>query len=246
MVSHNVQDAQFQIQGDLSNLVLKNNISTYLIFFILWFIWMARNNMKHKSSEISFKGVIIWINNYIRKAVKNGILLEKHFTGTKLEFISYGGELKQSTGNWRCIFWKKSEEGVVKINVDGSFDERNIGGGVGGIFRNSHGDCLLYFSAPAYGSNALHNEAITCLFALKIARLQPLQRFLMETDSLLLIQQIVNKKSIPWYIHHLFRKIWKLSNHIQICFTHTYREANKVADFLARRGMLENKVILSQ
>ncbi|XP_012832645.1 PREDICTED: uncharacterized protein LOC105953521 [Erythranthe guttata] len=138
-------------------------------------------------------------------------------------------ETETIIGRW--IKWQPPTSPQVKLNVDGSRKGDYCSGG--GLIRDSNGKAIRGFS-NFYGKGSLiFAEAQAIIDGLTLCWEMGFEQITLESDSKLVVDMIYNKVSIAWEIqylitriHHLLKDTW-MGRHI-------YREANAVADELAK------------
>lgn len=60
----------------------------------------------------------------------------------------------------------------------------------------------------------------------------------LESDNQILIRAVQGICSIPWQIHHMVQEIIALSKLcVTVTVSHTFREGNRVADWMAKLGL---------
>ncbi|XP_075076789.1 uncharacterized protein LOC142163404 [Nicotiana tabacum] len=80
-------------------------------------------------------------------------------SGLKLPRNSFCDTLKRRRPGYKSFMvrWLNPDRGWVKLNTDGSFLQREVKAGVGGVVRDEYGDIIMEFSTPAATQN--HNVA---------------------------------------------------------------------------------------
>ncbi|WMV59346.1 hypothetical protein MTR67_052731 [Solanum verrucosum] len=127
--------------------------------------------------------------------------------------------------------WHRPPEGTIKLNVDGSFKQNTTNGGTGGILRDHLGNWIAGFSCKVKEVNAHHAEILALLHGLSLAKRLNINRFHMETDSQVLINNI---KSNTRIYSHNYDDCRSLLNQLEVTsMEHIMREAKSVADLLA-------------
>ncbi|XP_027150495.1 uncharacterized protein LOC113750754 [Coffea eugenioides] len=129
----------------------------------------------------------------------------------------------------RWVAWSRPSAGYVKLNIDGSSLENPGHSGAGRVFRDSSGNILCGFSLFLGSRTNMEAEAMALLEGLLLS-----ENFLslnVEMDSQVLLNMVNGDGGVPW---KLWLSIKSLVLGRQITFTHVYREANAVADALAR------------
>ncbi|XP_020596137.1 uncharacterized protein LOC110036114, partial [Phalaenopsis equestris] len=79
------------------------------------------------------------------------------------------------------VYWLKPPAGWLKANREGSFYRSTAG--IGGVFRNLNGACLLHFLSPVVTADALEAKALTIFWAIYIATKAKFHNLIMKTDS---------------------------------------------------------------
>jgi ribonuclease HI len=135
------------------------------------------------------------------------------------------------------VSWHPEAESAIILNVDGSSLGNPGPSGFGGVLRHSNGDWIFGFAGTVGISTILHVELLAIYHGLKVPWDQGHRNISCYSDSTLSIQLIggeVNPchhyASILANINALVKRNWS------ICFKHTKREANTVADLLAKTG----------
>lgn len=132
--------------------------------------------------------------------------------------------------------WKKPSEGMIKVNWDAAFmnDSKRMGAGI--VCRDQEGDLL--FSACMPQSNAMtasQAEAIALWKTMKLCEDLQVGEAELEGDALSIVKA-VNRKDESWeWGGQIIEDIrGMLNNRPQWTVSHTRREANKAADYLAK------------
>lgn len=79
------------------------------------------------------------------------------------------------------------QQGVFKLNTDGSFNSQNIGG-IGGVFRNHRGEWIKRHSRYLINTSPIQAELVALLEGLKLAKSHSLWPLLVEIDVLEVIK----------------------------------------------------------
>lgn len=108
------------------------------------------------------------------------------------------------------------------------------------MVRDSNGSCIMAFILPL--GNGTNNTAF--LFVLKWYIANGHIFPTVETDSLLLLNSILNLWSTPWRMRETVDEIRELILRHYIQINHCFREANRVADKLASYSHLTNTTIV--
>lgn len=184
-----------------------------------WWIWRARNLLCMEDEHIT-------IYQLKMEVYKLSALIHKIFTVTVPA---------NEIGRWTS--WHPVESSATVLNVDGSsFGNPGISG-FGGVLRRHDGSWIYGFGGNIGFSSILQAELLALYHGLRVAWDQGHRHLVCYSDSTLAIQ-LVNTTVNPW---HLFAPI--ISNikdlmardwHLQL--SHTWREANATADFMAKMG----------
>ncbi|GLJ54109.1 hypothetical protein SUGI_1158700 [Cryptomeria japonica] len=136
------------------------------------------------------------------------------------------------------IRWKAPPPDWFKLNFDGSCRGNPKVSGYGAIIKNAEGDLIL----GTYGSLgwAINNEAEihALIVGLSLCVKHGLSKIVIEGDSLIAINGLIklqfqNRRLCKWISCFTL-----LLNSIGVYeVMHTYREGNRVADFLANLGV---------
>ncbi|OIT39909.1 putative ribonuclease h protein, partial [Nicotiana attenuata] len=192
-----------------------NQYITWPIFlpFLLWYLWTTRNErIFHKSSP--YPNISKVINS------TQEFLFLSNWSPTR------------SPKRTILIKWEPPDVETYKLNIDGSCLGSLGKGGTGGVFRNSNGKWILGFSKGFANATNIQMEAMSLLQGLQLAIQKRLIPLVIETDCQDLINLINNEKM-------LYRNIiddcrFLLSEVGAPPLKHAFREANGVADALAK------------
>ncbi|GLT95486.1 hypothetical protein SLE2022_131660 [Rubroshorea leprosula] len=207
------------------------NIPWGVIFcFALWGIWLHRNQTLYKPHAYpvtTFRSLII------EKAVEFWALHPNH---------------SPHYGQIRYFKWSKPSHPSIKLNTDGSVIGNGKAAG-GGVFRDSNGNWILGFVRRIGSTDSLSTELWALRDGLKLAVDFQFTHIIVETDSYIASQLLAKP---PIATHQLSSLLLDCRDLLQFIphaiVNHTVREANMVADQLARMGhnLHQNFVILSQ
>ncbi|KAH0669263.1 hypothetical protein KY285_023422 [Solanum tuberosum] len=134
----------------------------------------------------------------------------------------------------KTIIWQKPEEGRIKLNIDGSFLENNGKSGIGGIARDTNGNFLFAFDVPIQCKDYNIAEALGAQFATKIVKDKGYEKCTIEMDSKIIVDIMQSSNSQNLNLRAIMEDIICLIDKNDINFIHYFREANKVADYLAK------------
>ncbi|XP_020595562.1 uncharacterized protein LOC110035638 [Phalaenopsis equestris] len=147
-------------------------------------------------------------------------------------------QVSYAKSKFLMFHWRKPTYPWIKSNTDGSY--RRHTAGIGGIFINNVGECLLFFQSPTDALNALQAEVLAVVWALQTAVVMGWNLLIVEMDSLWLFQLLKDNISPPWFLLHVVKQIthMKLTHNLQIIWKHIFREGNRCANWLAHQGAL--------
>lgn len=138
--------------------------------------------------------------------------------------------------------WSPPPPNLLKWNVDASLNNRDMNSAIGGVLRNEKGDFLCLFSAPAPLMEINNAEVLAIFRAIQITSSSetrlPCQDFIIESDSLNAVTWCNSPNSGPWNLNfqlNYIRNAMKGSPSFTII--HHVRDANHVADALAKQGL---------
>ncbi|KAH0672410.1 hypothetical protein KY290_024651 [Solanum tuberosum] len=144
----------------------------------------------------------------------------------------------------KTITWQKPEEGRIKLNINGSFLENNGKVGIGGIARDTNGNFLFAFVVPIQCRDHNIAEALGAQFATKIVKDKGYEKCTIEMDSKIIVDMIQSNNSHNLKLRAIMEDIICLIDKNDINFIHCFREANKVADYLAKCATIINTTII--
>jgi ribonuclease HI len=143
--------------------------------------------------------------------------------------------IEHDSEHW--VTWHPDEASATILNVDGSSLGNPGLSGFGGVLRHSNGDWLFGFAGTVGISTILHVELLAIYHGLQVAWDQGHRNIICYSDSTLSLQ-LIGEKVNPW--HHYASILANISDLVKrnwnVCFRHTKREANSVADLLAKTG----------
>ncbi|KAL4378674.1 hypothetical protein GQ457_02G029430 [Hibiscus cannabinus] len=113
--------------------------------------------------------------------------------------------------------------------------------GCGGVLRDGDGHIIALFSGPLgiLDSNVAEIWAIAAaLDILVVGKWEGVSSFVIESDSAVALSWILHKERRPWRLDRWFRDIDGACLMLPcVCFNHVLREANALADVLAKGGV---------
>ncbi|GLT62320.1 hypothetical protein SLA2020_349680 [Shorea laevis] len=188
--------------------------------FTIWAIWYFRNQLVHNKHHSSVSEV----KDFVYKKV---------------------GEFNQalnspSTRNSSItihVGWAAPSSGFIKLNTDGSALGNPGLAGAGGVFRDELGRWILGFSHHVGHTSSLAAELWAIRDGLSIALSKGFNKIVLETDSKIAMA-LIDKCNCDYHsLGTLVTDCRILLGHIpDLQIKHIYREANAVADQLAKKG----------
>ncbi|OIT22333.1 putative ribonuclease h protein [Nicotiana attenuata] len=187
--------------------------------FTLWHIWTHRNNFifNNKKSPLSLKNII--------KSATEFKLLTESFQSPNPKMTIY-------------IKWKPPDRGIYKLNIDGSSLGNPGRVGIGGVIRDWDSNWIIGFTMSIHHATNIFTEGLALIQGLRIAIQQSIRRLVVETDCNLLINMLTNENG-P-YQNLITDCRWMLTRAGEPQVTHVFREANGVADIMAKHGSNSN------
>ncbi|XP_042494308.1 uncharacterized protein LOC122073748 [Macadamia integrifolia] len=133
------------------------------------------------------------------------------------------------------VHWCKPHLNWFKINVDGSSLGNPGRVGAGGIARNKKGQICKSFSIYLGIKKIFEAEFEAVLEGLIMAKRYGAREVWVESDSAGVVSA-VQKNQVLWFVLQRWRAILPYLNSISWKISHCFREANVVADYLARKA----------
>ncbi|RYQ94508.1 hypothetical protein Ahy_B08g089422 [Arachis hypogaea] len=197
------------------------------IGFLVWEIWKTRNQKVYQQQEINpswtIKRAKLMKNLFWRIADKQINLKEKQVQRTMRE-----------------VRWRPPPADWIKANVD-AFFKRNTGkGAIAVVYRDNRGKILLGFTGLIQANSVTVAEALAIRQALIIANNLFMEKVLIESDNLKIIQAIKSKSPIGEALA-IIQDIQLLLEQLPgRGITWTPREGNLLAHKVAKEAELGN------
>ncbi|KAK6780036.1 hypothetical protein RDI58_022220 [Solanum bulbocastanum] len=135
------------------------------------------------------------------------------------------------------VMWRRPPKNWVKLNTDGSALDNPGKLGAGGIIRDHRGEIILAFSTPMGEGTNNQAEIGAAIFGMTWLIQLGYRNVLLEVDSQLLVDWIMAKTKPPWSVNTQVQQMSTLIGQTSnFRCKHTYREANSVADSLAKHS----------
>jgi ribonuclease HI len=137
------------------------------------------------------------------------------------------------------IGWTPPSQGWVCLNIDGACRDGAIG--CGGVIRGSFGEWIHGFSKFIGRGDAYIAELWGVLEGISLARRMNFSKVEVRIDSLEVVNDITNKKPSRMCGKALVGRICQIMDlDWDVIVNHSYREANWLADALARHSFYVN------
>ncbi|CAI9102756.1 OLC1v1001076C1 [Oldenlandia corymbosa var. corymbosa] len=206
-------------------------IKKVLPSFIVWELWKARNKFFFGNVDSTFSGVIKAIKEHLhgmmlvhRLKARNVVERES----LQLIFPNTPFSLKQK--KVRKVSWQQQHKHV--LNTDGSSNSQAAGYGF--VIRGEKG-FFLYGEVGFLGSgDSLQAEVYGLLFGVRKCEHLDLFQVEVQTDNQFLANILASGGPCPWRFYFELREIRAILERRDYSIHHIYREANAVADSLAR------------
>lgn len=189
----------------------------------LWFLWYSRNQF------------------YFQKRVITVVELVSLITVQRRDFLEAMQRVDRRTAEQRGDgIWKPPEQREVKLNCDATV-RLGVGAAAGRVVRDDCGRVLWCFArrCPA-GNDVAVAEAWAVRQGLLEAQNRDVQRIVVETDSLILVQALKKKmnSNLLSYFGRLVQDIFLIAESFaSISFVWVRRSGNVVAHRLAYFGL---------
>ena len=103
------------------------------------------------------------------------------------------------------------------------------------MVRDHRGHVIFYYSEFLGEQTNNFAELFAIAKGLELCLERNCMRVWVETDSQIALTLISNKTKGYWSLQPLLLRIRKAITHVEVRFSHTFREANAAADFLANQ-----------
>ncbi|KAK4737445.1 hypothetical protein R3W88_001142 [Solanum pinnatisectum] len=95
----------------------------------------------------------------------------------------------------KIVVWNRQQQGMIKLNTDGSFLEHNRKAGIRGMARDITGEFIFVFAIPIWCKDHNVDEATTAKYVFQWFKNNRPQEGIIEMDSLLVVDMINNRTS---------------------------------------------------
>ncbi|XVE81888.1 hypothetical protein DITRI_Ditri15bG0102200 [Diplodiscus trichospermus] len=222
-------------------LALFMGIWKMLFFATAWTIWIARNdkifNSKDCEVRVLQEVVKMRVAHWVHAKWSNNVGSIMDIARSP-NLVSFPVARATSRGqvNWRC-----PAEGFMKFNVDGASAGNPGMRGIGGVLRDNFSVVKIVFSKHIGVSDSSTAEILAVREAIVLfSQSQWVQthRLIKESDSLNTVKWLKNPVLTPWRLRKFAVQVINLGeSFLGWSINHTYREANELANSLAKSGI---------
>ncbi|XP_073015629.1 uncharacterized protein [Primulina eburnea] len=188
-------------------LVPGGHVREFLPCIVLWFLWTARNDAKHRHLPISGETVKFQILSYLRLAHFARTVKPRHWLGVfhvaRLPGISVALHRFHRTA---IVRWLRPPSGCFKLNVDGSSRGTSGDSSAGGVVRDDSGRFVLSFSEFIGAGSSLRAELWAVWRGLLLCSDHSFFHLWIELDSLTSIQ-LIRSRRCCWGLDHIVSRI---------------------------------------
>ena len=185
--------------------------------YILWEIWNNRNECHHNlKCRSSF---------YVKKMAIN--------KAREFHDVNQSDSLMISESRTE---WKAPPRGSYKINVDAAYNSTSQVACLGAVARDSQASIIFSAVSKVAGiDSSLQAEALGILFGLQIGNELNFHNVILESDCLIMVNEIAKKQDSFCEWASILQDIQDLSLEFSSCsFRHVNREVNELAHSIAR------------
>ncbi|XP_060203024.1 uncharacterized protein LOC132631467 [Lycium barbarum] len=217
------------------NIKPKNSLHQTILqitpLIICWEIWKARCSVIYGGNKCYTKQIQYKILSYLKWIVSKA----KSNTEWSYRWENMYQPVMGLIPKIECIVvkWLKLSENWVKINTDGSKDA-NGRAEIGGNCRDHRGIIIMAFARTVGMDTSNMAEAKAALNGLEWCYRNGHSNVILECDSKIVVEMIKGNYHIPWQMKNIITHIQNISSTITCEVRHCYREANQVADALAK------------
>lgn len=203
---------------------------------------------KHKTKEEELRANELASNPAVKSSSMqrrtNGVVLLENFNQiawVKLE--QWSGLLSPVSKSIRWCRWEKPKFGWTKLNTDGSVDRENAG--LGGLLRDCKGDPICAYVSKVSQGDIFLVELWAVWRGLILASGLGINVIWVESDSMSVVKTINREWSYSSKASSCLHDIWMLLKKFEkYRVSHSWREANRAADHLAKMDILKSDVVL--
>ncbi|WRX25598.1 Reverse transcriptase domain - like 10 [Theobroma cacao] len=226
----------------------KGHIRKLMPLLIFWFLWVERNDAKHRNLGM-YPNRVVW------RVLK---LIHQLFHGRQFQRWQWRGDL-QIAQTWGLIFqqavpppprifsWHKPSSGEFKLNVDGSAKHNFHNAAGGGLLRDHTGTLIFGFSENFGSCDSLQAELMALHRGLLLCTAYSVSRLWIEMDAKVVVHMINEGHQGSSRTRYLLASIRRSLSSISFRISHIHREGNQAADHLENQGHThQNLKVFSQ
>ncbi|KAF5191361.1 Ribonuclease h domain [Thalictrum thalictroides] len=219
-------------------------IYSTLVSSIMWELWKERCSRRyeegHPTSPIHklARKIILKVRYWCLRLAPHfkasaGSSTSTNKIANNLGFNIYNPPRKPPS----LVYWTRPPDEALVLNTDGAAMNGVSAGG--GILRDHQGRHMAnFFNFYGEGTNN-QAECRAILDGLTICKTMDITdiQIHIHTDSRMAMQWCTRQLKPPWHLKVWLRRIWTISEGLQVVYKHIYREGNKAADHIASLGL---------
>ncbi|KAI3470064.1 hypothetical protein Pfo_026727 [Paulownia fortunei] len=188
-----------------SSTAYKSQIRCILPLFVLWIIWIARNDVKHRGIQMRHTRIIANILQHINRAQTTRSLGKMVWKGDSNVAIAWGFQLFTFSKNIvKIVRWIKPPQGWIKLNYDGASRGDPVLAGVGGIARDHTSSPLFAFCAALRNQTNIYAKLYVLVEGLVLYHQRALYKVWVEIDASIYLQSYEWFQKISIYDFHTY------------------------------------------
>ncbi|KAL0416831.1 UNVERIFIED_CONTAM: hypothetical protein Slati_3515000 [Sesamum latifolium] len=137
---------------------------------------------------------------------------------------------------FKVVRWDTPSLAWFKLNSNGSSLGNPGPAGAGGIIRDAKGQVRLAYQVALGATTSVIAELTAVWHGLELAIANGLVSLEVEVDAMTVIQLLRSRAFGRWEVHHLIMRIAQIQHVLGLVVRHTFREANRAADHLAKEA----------
>jgi ribonuclease HI len=213
-----------------------DDITRARVLLVLWRAWHLRNDVIHHKGDATIASSVIFLQSYLGETFNPPSVIhdEKgkqtcvaNYTCRNTDGVDASNSLLQ---------WSAPPPGWTKLNIDGSFCASNGTGGAGFVLRDSNGKVLVAACVQLHNC-AEAEEAEASAALLGLLQMENLQdaNMIIESDCYAVVKALLSNDQDRSKWCAVLEEAKACTRSFAACrVLHVRREANRVADALAR------------
>ncbi|CAN0903367.1 Putative ribonuclease H protein At1g65750, partial [Linum grandiflorum] len=191
----------------------------------VWLLWRARNKRVFEHET----------DTYLEVAHRCDYWVALITSSWKTDQL--GKEVRSSTRQTQLIGWRPSDEGCFTLSTDGSLCSPTRLAAAGGVIRTDTGRFVKAFAANLGSCFITRAEMRAIVDGLQLAWTLGIRRIQVHSDSMAAISILAKDSELGHQHAALVLQFKELcSRQWEVRLSHTHREANNAADYLANLG----------